>query len=146
MKHAIIVIFVALSIVLVSNTDAGSFERGNYFIGLWQGIDPIDGSEMLRSITKNEDGSFSVTGTESHFIGCDGDRGKVLGTGVLEGNVIVSSDFTLICYGANYFSDADDVFYPTPMEIEADRFNRTIIENYENSIFPSAVLHRISNR
>jgi hypothetical protein len=106
-----------------------------YFIGLWQGIDPIDGSEMLRSITRNGDGTFLIVGTESHYVGCYGDRGKSVGTGVLEGNVIASSDFTLICYGDNYFADADDVYYPCPMEIEADRLNRTIIENYEGSMF-----------
>lgn len=146
MKHTIVVLLIALSIVLVSNTDAGSFDRGQFFIGLWQGIDPIDGSEMLRSITRDEDGTFSITGTETHFIGCEGDRGKVIGTGVLEGNVIVSSDFTLICYGANYFDDADDEYFSTPMVIEPDRFNRTITENYESPMFPSAVLHKVSNR
>jgi hypothetical protein len=145
MKHVLIVLFIALSIVLVTNTEAGSFDRGLYFTGLWQGIDPIDSGEMLRSITRNRDGTFLIIGMESYFIGCDGDRGKVVGAGVLDGNVIVSSDLTLICYGDDYFDDTDDELYPCPMEIEADRFNRTIIEDYESPMFPSAVLHKVSS-
>jgi hypothetical protein len=144
MKHVWVVILVVFSIFLGSETNAGQIDRSHYFIGLWQGIDPTDGSEVLRSVTKNQDGTFTIIGNETHFIGCQGDRGKVLGTGVLDGGVIVSQDFRLICFGEDYFDDSDDTVYSAPMEIVPDRRNRTIVEMYGNEAFNAAVLHRVS--
>lgn len=146
MKHVYIALLVVFAMVLGSDAHAGNSGRGHYLVGLWQGIDPTDGSEMLRSITENRDGTFSIIGTESYFVGCRGDRGKVFGTGIPDGDMIVFRDFQLVCFGGDYFDDSDDVYFSSPMVIVADRLNRTIVEQYGNPNFSDAVLHRISKK
>jgi len=63
----------------------------------------------------------------------------VTGTGLLEGGVIISDDFALICfngYGPFYVSATY-----TP-----DKLNRTLIEDFPYSDFGPTILHKISKR
>jgi hypothetical protein len=108
------------------------------FAGLWQGVDHTDGSEVLRSIIKNNDGTFNIVGSETYFSGCNGGRGIITATAVLENGVLTSDDFTLECYdSATYVVDA--VFVP-------DLENSTINESYEGDPFFPVILHRISKK
>ena len=108
---------------------------------MWQGVDPVDGSEVLRSIIKNKDHTFSLIGTETHFVGCN--RGKVEGTGGMENGIIVFDTYRLVCFGEDYSSSDDDISYPLDVKIIPDRLNRTITEDYGPD-WPAVVLHRIS--
>ena len=139
MKRLLIMFIIVFSIIFASSVNAGGLFKGLYFIGLWQGTDPFDGSEVLRSITKNSDGSFDIIGSEPYTSGCDGERGKITATGVLEAGVIVSSDFTLTCYNGL------GPFTGSVLEYAPDRFNRTLLEVYQGEAeFPPVILHRIS--
>jgi hypothetical protein len=138
MKRLLIMSVVVFSIILAWNVNAGPLVKGFYFIGLWQGIDPNDGSEVLRSITKNNDGTFNIIGSETFFHGCDGGRGIATGTGVLEDDVLISEDFTLECY--------DVGTYPGEIQYVPDRLNRTLEEHDMSGIFEPSILHRINKR
>jgi hypothetical protein len=141
MKRLLIMFIIAFSLIFASNVNAGQLFKGFYFIGLWQGTDPYDGSEVLRSITKNRAGGFDIIGSEPYTGGCIGERGKITATGVLDDGVIVSDDFTLTCYNPA----------PTPgpftasVEYVPDRFNGTLLEVYQGEAeFGPVILHRIS--
>ncbi len=142
MRRWIAVSIVVFSIILASTVQAGGLFQKLYFIGLWQGVDNNDGSEAQRAITLNSDGTFNIIGQEPYTNGCGGDRGLVTGSGVLEGGVINSYDFTLTCFnGRGPFTDILTVFTP-------DKLNGTLIEqtNCVNCDFPPTILHKISNR
>jgi hypothetical protein len=142
MNRLLIIFLIIFSIIFASNVNAGELSKGFYFIGLWQGIDPADGSEAQRSITLNRDGSFNIIGYETYFIGCEGGRGLITATGVLEGGVIFSDDFTLTCFGDNPpgpFTDIEVKYIP-------DKLNRTLKESFINSSFEPEILHKISKR
>ena len=112
-----------------------------YFIGLWEGIDGNDGSEAQRSITLNNDGTFSIIGQEPITSGCLGERGYVTGTGVLQDGVIVSYDFALFCY------NGEGPFVNMYATYTADKLNRTLIEDFPNAVqFEPMIMHKISNR
>ena len=142
MKRLLIMFIIVFSIIFASNVNAGGLFKGFYFIGLWQGTDPADGSEVLRSITKNSDGGFDIIGSEPYTGGCNGERGKITATGVLEAGVIVSEDFTLTCYNP---PPTPGPFTDMQVEYVPDRFNRTLLEVYQGGAgFPPVILHRIS--
>jgi hypothetical protein len=42
------------------------------FVGYWMGIDPLDGGDARRGITRNDDGTFAVIGRDTVFTLCDG--------------------------------------------------------------------------
>jgi len=128
------------SIISASNVNAGELLKGFHFIGFWQGVDPYDGSEVLRSIVKNDEGTFDIIGSENYTSGCNGERGKITATGVLEAGVLTSIDFTLTCYnGPGPFI--------APVEYVPDRFNRTLLEVYQGEAeFLPVILHRISKQ
>ena len=63
----------------------------------------------------------------------------VTGTGVLKNGVIISEDFSLICF--NGYGPFYDVAIYKP-----DKLNGILIEDFPNSIFGPTSLHKISNR
>jgi hypothetical protein len=143
MRRLFIISIVVFSIIIASNVQAGEFFQRLYFVGLWQGVDDFDGSEAQRSITLNNDGTFNIIGQEPYTRGCGGERGKVKGTGRLEGGVIVSDDFTLTCFPDNVPVEGDEF----AVEYKPNKLNGTLIESFPDfSIFPETTLHKISNR
>lgn len=147
MKRWITISIVVFSIILASSVQAGGLLQKLYFVGLWEGIDAYDGSVAQRSITLDSDGKFYIIGQEPYTRGCGGKRGMITGTGVLDGGVLVSEDFTLTCFypidGAipGPFPNILTVYTP-------DKLNGTLIESFPDSSndFPPSVLHKISNR
>ena len=102
MKRLLAVLFLCFIIVFGMTALAGDyFPKKFYFIGLWQGIDLTDGSEIQRSITYNRDGTFTILGYETFYTGCVGGRGIVEATGALQEGVIVSYDFELNCFASD---------------------------------------------
>lgn len=145
MKHVIIMLFVVLSIILGSSANADSFDRGFRFIGLWQGVDPDDGSEVQRSITLNHDGDFSILGYESYYTGCVGRRGVVTATGTFTRGKLVAEDFTLSCFPRNE-EDYPPGPFSVPVEYTYNLLNGTLLETYLNGDFIPEILHKISRR
>ena len=99
-------------------------ERKIPFVGLWEGIDPDDGGNQLRSITSNEDGrTFSLTGSSTYFSLCGGtERGVIVGKGVIQGTVL-KTKVTLTCFNVTPPS-----LYEVEANYELDRKNGTLTE------------------
>ena len=129
------VILILLSLNFAPFAGADFHQRGMYFVGLWQGIDPLDGSEVLRSITIDDYWKFQIKGTETYFKSCKSDRGIVEATGFIYNSVLITEDFTLKCLedGKNFFIDVEYV---------PDRKNGTLVEVIGGD-FPPVILHRI---
>jgi len=69
------------------------------FVGYWMGIDPLDGGDARRGITRNDDGTFAVIGRDTVFTLCDGtDRAIVtVDDARLSGGALVSDNFVISC-------------------------------------------------
>lgn len=128
---------------LTSQSVLADNERKSPFVGLWEGIDPDDGGNQLRSITSNEDGkTFSLTGSSTYFSLCGGtDRGVITGTGEIQGTVVLETKVTLTC------SNDPPSLYKVKANYELDRKNGTLIERTDlrtENNKPPIIFHLIS--
>jgi hypothetical protein len=73
------------------------------FVGYWMGIDPLDGGDSRRGITRNHDGTFSLIGRDTVFTLCDGTDRAIVSDGDLtrSGRAFVSDTFTIKCTNTN---------------------------------------------
>ncbi len=79
---------VAAALLLGSGAQATeSASEIRRFAGLWEGVDPGDGSLTQRSITCDAEGACEVLGADSFFRLCDGEQGILAGSGTLDGGV-----------------------------------------------------------
>ena len=138
MKIKFAVIILIFSICFTPLADAKMVNKGAGFIGLWQGVDPLDGSEVLRSITLDENGNFNIIGSETYFSGCGSDRGIVEATGYLDNGVLITEGYTLKCYESRKT-------IPVDVEYVRDKENGTLTEVIGGD-FPPVILHRISTK
>ena len=78
---------------------AGGRQGAHTFVGYWMGIDPLDGGDSRRGITRNGDGTFSLIGRDTVFTLCDGtDRAIVTDTDLTpSGRALVSDNFVIKC-------------------------------------------------
>jgi hypothetical protein len=69
------------------------------FVGYWMGIDPLDGGDSRRGITRNDDRTFSMIGRDTVFTLCDGtDRAVVtVSDAIAVGRALVSDDLVIAC-------------------------------------------------
>lgn len=130
-----------LSVLVIPAISVADSAQLRYFIGLWEGIDPPDGSLTQRSITCNHEGACEVLGSDSFWSFCGNDRGVLRGEGIRDGRDLRVSDFTLTCFDENGNSDrsitVDTVFV-------VDRRNRTLLEKHLDVPIPTIVFHRKS--
>jgi hypothetical protein len=113
-------------------------ERGNPFTGLWEGIDPQDGGNQLRSIIRNEDGTFSLIGRDTYLSTCEGSElGVITGTGAIEDGVLKAKE-TVTCFnnGRSVTLEASYVL---------DRKDGTLI-NLTSLGIPPIILHQTSTQ
>ena len=75
---------VSVLMLLALAAEAGSKNSGSRFWGLWEGIDPADGSSQQISISDGPDGTFDLLWGESYWTICQGRRGVLNGTGALD--------------------------------------------------------------
>jgi hypothetical protein len=80
--------------------DKGSQGEARRFVGYWMGVDPLDGGDSRRGITRNEDGTFSVIGRDTVFTLCDNtDRAIVLvDDAVLDRSRLSSDNLVIRCF------------------------------------------------
>jgi hypothetical protein len=73
------------------------------FAGYWMGIDPLDGGDSRRGITRNDDRTFSVIGRDTVFTLCDGTDRAVLtvGDAAVVNSALVSDDLAIRCTNSN---------------------------------------------
>jgi hypothetical protein len=108
-------------------------------IGLWEGVDPADGSLTQRSITCDEEESCRVLGSDQFFSLCEASegRGLITGTGTVEDGVLVVPDLALTCADGSKTPEFETTF-------TLDRSNGTLIEDTDGPP-PTIVFHRLSS-
>jgi len=138
LRLIIVSILVLMIAVPICSADSGKNKKK--FIGMWQGIDPLDGSEALRSITLDDDGIYNIVGYESFYNGCysatGNPRGIVEATGSVEDGVLITDYFALKCQNGPVYDDIS-------VEYIRDKKNGTIIESIGGG-FPPVILHKVS--
>jgi hypothetical protein len=84
-----------------SGHKAAKASGARQFVGYWMGIDPLDGGDSRRGITRNDDRTFSVIGRDTVFTLCDGtDRAIVtVSDAVVAGSALVSDNLVINCTG-----------------------------------------------
>lgn len=98
MKKLIIMLAV-LSMLAISVISRAQTGDANSFIGLWEGINPEDGSDDILSITDNGNGTFKLLLYSTYFTLCDGRRGIIQGTGKASTEQsLEADDLTLTCF------------------------------------------------
>ena len=145
MRRFLVVASVALLPLAFAPSAGADNERSFFglwsFVGLWEGIDPVDGGDSLRSITCFEDRSCQLAATDSVITLCGGGTGFVGGTGGLEGDELVFPDAVLTCPDGSTTVDLR-------ISYRRDRRNRTLVETVvvvsSGDTLPNIVFHRIS--
>ena len=93
--------------------------KGEYYIGSWTGIDPLDGAQLQRSVVPAENGAILYTARNeaSGACGSSPEKGQVIGlvnpiegTVDEDGSVTFFVDFT--CYG-----DSEPKFSGVPVSL-----------------------------
>ncbi len=147
MKRFIIIIIVvsamaALSVIFTQTANSNGGHQSNgavrsqFFIGLWGGVDPDDGSEVLVSIFENnDDGKLELLWHESRWFNCGGSDNAVLTAtgGTVQDGVLSFETAIISCFNKNEEIDV------TPYPIESNRKADTIFAENIN-------LHRIDSR
>src|SRR5262245_3573128 len=97
MRRALVLFWVIAVLPFVPAATAGESRSSHFFLGLWEGIDPGDGSEVLYSLSDNDhDGVVEITGRETFFTACGGDGG-VTGKGSVGQGGILEAESLLKC-------------------------------------------------
>jgi hypothetical protein len=121
-----------------SAESARSLSELRSFIGLWEGIDPVDGGDSLRSITCSLDQSCTLAVTDSVITLCGGGPGFASGTGGLEGEELVFPEVVLAC--------PDGTEVDLAVSYERDPLNHTLVETavVGDRTLPNIIFHKIS--
>ncbi len=152
MKRFLIVVIVvsamaALSIIFTqtASSDGNYNSKGRvgsrFFIGLWGGVDPNDGSEVLASISDNDDdGRLELLWHESRWYRCGGSDNAVVNAtgGTVQGGVLSFETTILSCFETGEETKETVITLHT---IESNRKADTIFDTNAN-----VILHRISSR
>ncbi len=115
----------SLLIAMMLSLSANADDDGEEFIGLWQGIDPTDGSVSLLQITCDQDeNSCFVQGADSFSGICGFDRLLLSGDGVIEEDILNVPEYQIKCVG-----DLDPIFnLNTTYSLNSD--NNSLIERF----------------
>ncbi len=146
MKRFLIILSVvgamaAMSVIFTQTASSDGGYRSNgvvrpqFFIGLWGGVDPVDGSEVLVSISDNDgDRELELLWHESRWSLCGGSDNAVFTAtgGTVKDGVLSFKTATLSCFGGKSLEDKS-------YTIEANRKANTIFDG-------DIILHRISSR
>jgi hypothetical protein len=125
---AMAALFLAGSLVPAQSVEANRSKgnsNGKDFLGLWEGIDPNDGSSVTVSLTTDQenDGFYRILWQESSWSYCDGSpNGLIDVSGPIEGSSIVATG-QLICFDTDEticFGDDDDCLEPFSLDTGPD--------------------------
>jgi hypothetical protein len=146
-RTAVLAAMALLPLAFVSSADAES-EQSMFgprsssglrsFVGLWEGIDPVDGGDSLRSITCSLDRSCALAVTDSVITLCGGRPAFAGGTGGLEGDELVFPEVVLAC--------PDGTEVNLAVSYERDPLNGTLVETavVGDRTLPNIIFHKIS--
>jgi hypothetical protein len=133
-----VLIFACASLLPLAFASSVKADGEPSFVGLWEGIDPVDGGDSLRSITCAEDQTCHLAVTDSVITLCGGGTGFASGTGGLEGDELVFPDVVLTCPNGE---EAHLV-----VSYERDPLNRTLVETavVGGTTLPNIIFHKVS--
>jgi hypothetical protein len=135
----------ALSLVAVlqlgcEESSGQNNEADRFFLGLWEGIDPLDGSTVLASFTNlDKDNTIEIAWTESLFTLCEGAGGLITGTGPVDENGVLNADEMFTCF------DPDDTLEGKGRYEPVKDDGIIIVTSPVNPELPPIILHRISS-
>lgn len=145
---AVLAVVALGSIGLVAHAADASSERkaptaraARQFVGYWMGIDPLDGGDSRRGITKNADQTFSIVGRDSLFTLCDDtDRAIVtVSDGVVVGSALTSDNLVITC-----FNDGSTVHLKVRYEAIDKSIIRETVTTPEGEFVDQIIFHRVS--
>jgi hypothetical protein len=126
-----------------SGHEAGSAPSPRQFVGYWMGIDPLDGGDSRRGITRNDDGTFSIIGRDTVFTLCDGtDRAIVtLSDATVVGSRWVSDNFLIRCT-----NDGSTVRLKVRYDVIGRNIVRETVTSQAGEPVDKIIFHRVSER
>jgi hypothetical protein len=142
---AVLLLAGAGSAALVSQAASGDQARhgsdARKFVGYWMGIDPLDGGDSRRGITRNEDRTFSVIGRDTVFTLCDGtDRAIVtVGDATVIGSALVSDDLVITCT-----NDGSTVELKVRYDVIDRNIVRETVTTQADEFVDEIIFHRVS--
>lgn len=145
MMRQLLIIFAVVGLMAAmqfgcTSSDGADNDADSFFLGLWEGIDPLDGSDVLASITNIDgDGTIEILWRESFYALCEGDQGIVQGSGTIGEDGILLTDEFLTCFNKEVTVNGKGVYTPS----EKDQL--LIITYPENPELEPLILHLISS-
>lgn len=138
MKRALLTVLALLPMVVAPALGMSESWEQDAFVGLWEGVDPGDGSLTQRAITCDENGACLVLGSDSFFTLCGSARGLLRGDGTISDVALRVPGFTLTC--------ADDAENPISVDttFTLDRANGTLLEKTVNPNIQPITFHKMS--
>ena len=140
---------VAASMTATAASTARGADRVDAFLGLWEGVDSLDGSFVRTSVSDiDDDGILEVTQSETFFSFCFGmgpqfsqGRGLEVGTATVGRNKdALEISMQLVCIDDNNVRFPRD---PLPVEYQlASRGRNLVIPPFPQSL--PIVLHRVA--
>lgn len=112
------------------------------FVGYWMGIDPLDGGDSRRGITRNDDGTFSMIGRDTVFSLCDDtDRAVItLSDGIVVDSALVG-DLVITC-----LNDGSIVTLNARYDVLDRNIVSETVTRQEGEFVDEIIFHRVSDR
>ena len=122
---------------------AGKAPGARQFVGYWMGIDPLDGGDSRRGITRNDDRTFSIVGRDTVFTLCDDtDRAIVtMEDAVIVESALVADDVVLTCFGNGATLELKVRYQPIDEHIL-----REVVTTPDGEPVDEIIFHRVSER
>ena len=134
-------ILVALSASASGEHQARTAWEARQFVGYWMGIDPLDGGDSRRGITRNDDRTFSMIGRDTVFTLCDDtDRAVITGDGAIAESAL-TIDVVLTCHGNGETLELTVRYEPIDEHIL-----REIVTTRDDQPVDEIVFHRVSEQ
>jgi hypothetical protein len=126
-----------------SGQKAGRAPSARQFVGYWMGIDPLDGGDSRRGITRNRNGTFSVIGRDTVFTLCDGtDRAIVtLSDAAVVDSRLVSDNLLIRCT-----NDGSTVRLKVRYDVLGRNIVRETVTSQAGEPVDKIIFHRVSER
>ena len=155
MRRCLIIVSAVLSVALVGSAilvapsasasgehQARTAWEARQFVGYWMGIDPLDGGDSRRGITKNRDGTFSMIGRDTVLSLCDDtDRGVItLSDGIIVGSELVG-DLVITC-----LNDESTVNLNARYDVLDRNIIRETVTSQDGELVDEIIFHRVSDR
>lgn len=135
------------SALIAQAADTSSGHKGRtgarQFVGYWMGIDPLDGGDSRRGITRNDDRTLSVIGRDTVFTLCDNtDRAIVtVGDAVVAGSALVSDNLVITCS-----NNQSTIRLKVRYEVIDRNIVRETVTSQDGEPVDEIIFHRVSER